>query len=140
MKVPMRVAGPIAAIVAVAGVIALLFWPHFVALFASDPCSGSIAIKDVSKAETLRLGGNLGLGDTFRMSIRVTGHLDGTAGISNPITDNTLTTICGPVDLEWTGDFYTTSAEIRYVPQDVRSGNLTVEYSFYLAPSSSPSN
>jgi len=127
-------------VVAVAGVVAWLFWPFFLALFASDPSSGSIAIKDVSKAETFKLGDNLGFGDTHRVTIRVTGQLDGTAGISNPITGNTLTPIGGTVDLEWSGDYYTNRADIRYVPQDVRGGSLTIAYEFHVVPSLSPSN
>jgi hypothetical protein len=142
MKVSSRVAGPIAAIVAMAGVVVWLFWPFFVALLASDPACGSIAIKDVCKAETLRLGGNLGFSHTHRLTVRVTGQINGTAIITNPLAypGPTETVIAGSVDQEWSGDHYTDTAEIRFAPRDVRSGSLTVEYEFHCTPSLSPSN
>jgi len=136
-----QVAGPIAAGVAWVVVGIWLFWPHLVAVLAADPSEGSMAIRDVSKAETLKLGGQLGLGSTHSLTIRVRGVLDGTATIAHPfaLQGESPTTISGAVEQEWSGDLYSDSVEIRYSPQDVRGGNLRVTYQFHRVPGVSPS-
>lgn len=141
MRRPAQVAGPIVAVVAWVVVGIWMFWPHLVAVLAADPSEGSIAIRDVAKAETLKMGGQLGLGNTHQLTIHVSGVVDGTATISNPLAlpGESPATISGAVELRWSGDFYSDAAEIRYSPQDVRGGNLAVTYQFHRVPGVSPS-
>jgi len=38
--------------------------------------------------------------------------------------------LSGKVDFEWGGDWYAETAEIRYEPEDVRSGKVVLYYRF----------
>lgn len=110
------------AIICIWGVatVALVWW------VASEP---SISVRDVRQAETLVLGtkdGRL----VSRISIQGSGRIDGDATITllsegKPYWVKELT---GPVDFVWGGDWYDETAEVRYEPGNVRSGELVLRY------------
>ncbi len=63
------------------------------------------------------------------LSVHVTGWIDGTATLA--LAGSTPTQV-GPGNVEWRrdGDFYSSEAVVNYVPRNVTTGHLTVEYRF----------
>jgi len=89
-------------------------------------------IGDISKPETLILKKGPQQSHIHRLKIQFTGRLDGDAEINlmlngEPYRTHTLS---GSFNIEYASDWYSGSAELRYRPRDVRSGNIRVIYWF----------
>jgi hypothetical protein len=90
-------------------------------------------VRNVREAETLVLGRETGSPYTWAISIRGSGRIDGEATISllmgegRPYQTEHLS---GTVDFEWSGDWYSETARVRYEPVNVRSGNVVLRYRF----------
>ena len=91
--------------------------------------SGSVRIADVTKTNALNLvsdysgvAGDLPSG----ISLHVHGRLDGSAYV---FAGNWATTkLSGPVEWRTSHDWFQTNCVLHYVPESVRSGELTVDY------------
>jgi len=66
------------------------------------------------------------------MALRGYGKIDGEAQLSLMLDGKPYKTemIKGTVNFKWGGDWYADSMELRYEPQIVNSGKITIEYSF----------
>ena len=66
------------------------------------------------------------------MSLRATGQLDGQATFTLMLNDKpySVDRADGPVFFEWGGDWYADTAHIRYEPDNVKAGSVTLHYSF----------
>jgi len=78
---------------------------------------------------TLRASGD---GNPYAIKIDVDGEIDGSARIelllrSEPYRSETLR---NTVRVRWGGDWYSPEAVVRYTPQSVRGGRITVRYQF----------
>ncbi len=89
-------------------------------------------IADVAKAETITLQKGSSQGDIHYMTVVGTGYLDGTAEIVLILDGKPYKTekLSGDVAFEWSGDWYSNSASIEYNPASVKSGSLSLQYTF----------
>lgn len=110
------------------------FWPILVVLCLIGTCSAikwrTVKIKDVTKSETIILRKWGYQGNINAMEINISGRIKGRARIqmilhSGPCKDEVLS---GKVNVRWGGDWYSDVAEIRYLPEDVESGELKIRY------------
>src|SRR4051794_17060235 len=87
--------------------------------------SPSVSVRDVREAESLILGQATGNHHTWGISIRGSGRIDGEATITLLLAGQPykVEKLSGEVDFEWGGDWYSETAEVRYEPANVRSGN-----------------
>ena len=89
-------------------------------------------IADVAKAETITLQKGSSQGDIHYMTVVGKGYLDGTAEIVLILDGKPYKTekLSGDVAFEWSGDWYSNSARIEYKPSSVKSGSLSLQYTF----------
>ena len=91
-----------------------------------------VAVGDVRHAETLVLGKGSSAGHTYALSIRGSGQIDGHATISLLLDGKPykVEKLSGAVDFKWGGEWYADTAEVRYEPDGVRSGDVVLRYNF----------
>ncbi len=120
-KKGLTVASSIVALIAVASYV----WLSFLRL-------PSVSVSDVKQRETLVLGKEAGK-PIFGMMIRGSGHIEGEAEIALILGGHPyrVVNLSGTVEFEWGGDWYSETAEVRYEPKNVRSGQLTLRYQFH---------
>jgi len=101
-------------------------------LYACTSYDQSTRIADVQKEEVLVLKHKYKSHHVYGISIRGTGSVDGEANISLILNGEPYKTekLKGKVHFEWGGDWYSDTAEIRYKPVNVKSGELAIEYKF----------
>lgn len=89
-------------------------------------------IADVRKEEVIVLRSDPDRGPVHGISIRGRGSLEGEAQISLMLNGAPYKTekLIGKVNFSWGGDWYSDTAEIRYEPIRVKSGQLVIEYEF----------
>lgn len=94
---------------------------------------GSVQIADVRKEETIILKNTHKPGYVYSIHISGTGNLDGEASVSLILNGEPYKTdkLKDAVNFEWSGDWYSDTAEIRYKPGIVNSGKLLIEYRFF---------
>lgn len=94
---------------------------------------GSVKIADVRKEETIVLKNTHKPGYVYSINILGSGNLDGEATVSLILNGEAYKTekLKGAVNFEWGGDWYSDTAEIRYQPGNVNSGELVIEYRFF---------
>lgn len=90
---------------------------------------GSMVFSDVTKSTTqvMRPGMPILAPSGFSMQLR--GNIDGTATLTLP--DGSIEQISGPVATDFGGEWYEATAELKYDPETVKSGQLTLEYFFF---------
>ena len=68
----------------------------------------------------------------YGINIRGSGNIDEEATISLMLNGEAYKTekLKGAVSFKWGGDWYSDTAEIRYKPNNVNSGELVIEYKF----------
>src|SRR4051812_20293805 len=117
-------------LIAVLALAALVGAAYFY-VFSADP-GQSISIADVTQAQTLRLKKRYYQGYVVSLAVSGTGSIVGTAEIQwmNGKEVYLKREIGGPVHFTFAPDWYSDSAEIRYVPKSVSGGTLTLIYSF----------
>jgi len=94
----------------------------------------SISVRDVREAETLILGQGTGNPGTWALSIRGSGQVDGEATVSLLLGEGRpyhVQRLSGKVDFEWSGDWYSETAKVRYEPVSVRSGKVVLHHRFH---------
>ncbi len=92
----------------------------------------SVKVSDVRKEEVVVLKYQNDSTHVTGINIRVTGKVNGGATISlmldgKPYKKEELN---GGVNIKWGGDWYSDTAELRYIPRKVNSGELLIEYKF----------
>jgi hypothetical protein len=92
----------------------------------------SVKVVDVQKEEVVILKNSHSTNHVYGISIRGTGNIDGEASISLILNGEPYKTemLKGKVRFDWGGDWYSDTAEIRYKPNNVNSGELLIEYKF----------
>lgn len=101
-------------------------------LLSARPDSPRVAVSDVRRAETLMLGKETGDPYTHGLTIRGSGEIDGDATIALLFGGQPykVAKLSGKVHFVWGGDWYSETAEVRYVPGEVRSGKVVLHYRF----------
>lgn len=116
-------------------------------LGTTDVKTPSVTVRDVRQPETLLLGTKsvahssyalssngqcIRTHSTYGINIKGSGDIDGQATISLLLNGAPykVARVSGKVDFEWGGDWYAETAEIRYEPVNVRSGEVIVHYRF----------
>lgn len=107
-----------------------VLWPCLVVLLAA--CSDRQSIEDARMPATLILSAPKASTHAYAIRVRVRGEIDGSATIALMLHGGPYKTrpLSGKVDFIWDGDWYEDTAEVRYTPNDVRSGRLSLEYEF----------
>jgi len=93
-------------------------------------------IDDVSKKETILLYKMKVQEHVYGFFVQIRGHIDGSAKFKFYNSSGKgffykYKTVSGDVDIRWSGDWYTETIEMEYLPIDVKGGELSLEYSFY---------
>jgi len=94
----------------------------------------AIKVSDVRKEEVVTVKSNQSSGHVYGINIRGTGNIDGEASISLILNGEPYKTeiLKGEVSFEWDGDWYSDTAEIVYKPKLINSGELVIEYNFFI--------
>ena len=89
-------------------------------------------IKNVSKQEVIVIHKRRDQGNVQGIKIRILGKIAGTATIQLLLNSGTYKKeeIKDKVNFFWEGDWYQDDAEIRYIPDTVATGDVTVNYEF----------
>lgn len=92
----------------------------------------AIGVSDVRKKEVIVLKNEPKQGPVYAIRIRGRGNITGEATISLMHNGGAYRTerLRGRASFRWGGDWYSDTAEIRYEPIHVDSGELTIEYQF----------
>lgn len=112
-----------------AAMIAVAVWFQF----STSIAMSSVTVNDVRKPENLVLRTSGDGTNVFALTVRGSGEITGKATVSLLLNGAPYKTeqLSGKVDFEWDGDWYANTAEIRYEPADVRSGNVVLKYEFH---------
>ncbi len=103
-------------------------------MLLSCGCSrtSSVRIPDVTKSNALNLvSGYSGMGGDLPsgITLHVHGHIDGSASFFARGWETTK--LSGTVEWRIYHDWFQTNCVVHYVPESVRSGELTVDYTFH---------
>lgn len=106
--------------------------------FADNIFHQTAVILDVSKPQTIVLRKRFYQGSIDMMRVHCSGFLEGKAKIQRILYNGDICegpyneeNLNGKVSFSWGGDWYSDTAEIRYIPDSVTAGKLTLTYSFY---------
>jgi hypothetical protein len=104
----------------------------FLALAGCGPTFREFSVKDVSKSETIVLKKNPSQGSVSSIQITGIGSVVGNAEVQLILNGSVYKTesVSGSVKFEWSGDWYSDDAEVRYIPGTATSGALTLRYQF----------
>ena len=97
------------------------------AVTGCDRHGGVVPIADSTKAKSVVLRSTRT--DVSGISLRVRGHIDGEATLSAANWDKQV--LKGTVDWQVYHDWFNGTCTLRYLPKDVKSGALTIEYEFH---------
>ena len=91
-----------------------------------------VTVADVREEDVIILRNTSNPEHVYGIDIRGSGNLDGEATISLILNGEPYKTekLKGPVSFNWGGDWYSDTAEIRYQPNNVKSGKVAIEYKF----------
>jgi len=94
--------------------------------------SQSKTVANVATPQTITLEKGVLAGTIHGIEIGVSGNINGDATIALLMNNRPYKTenITGNVAVTWAGDWYSDSAVVTYVPDNVREGQLTVTYQF----------
>ena len=94
--------------------------------------SQSYEIKDVTKPEVVTFKKELKQGNIHAITISGKGQICGEGKIILLLNEKPYKTanLSGKVNFQWGGDWYSDTAEIRYQPSSVASGQLQITYRF----------
>lgn len=100
--------------------------------FACGKYDHEIGVADVRKKEVIVLKNEPNQGHVYGIRIQGRGNIKGEATISLMDNGGAYRTerLRGGVSFRWGGDWYSDTAEIRYEPIHVDSGELAIEYQF----------
>lgn len=100
--------------------------------FGNDPNTEVLELRDVTTARTLILKKKPEQAFIHSFQIEGRGQVNGHATITLMLNDTPykVQRLSGTVRFSWGGDWYTDAAEVRYEPQDVSGGTLTLKYRF----------
>lgn len=102
--------------------------------FATGACSmqRELRIADVTRSETLILNKRTVQGSVHALRIVGVGTIQGTAEVQWMLNSDVYrrVTISGPFRFELEGDWYSDTAEVRYLPNGVSSGSVAITYEF----------
>ena len=90
-------------------------------------------IDDVTKPANITLNAPRDLQKRIvSIHIRGTGAVVGTAQIELMLNGSPYRTekLAGPISFDWSGDWYSPTAEIRYQPIDAKDGKIALQYRF----------
>ena len=87
-------------------------------------------LHDLSRPSTITLKALPRQGTINGIWLHIRGHLEGAATVSGGMY-LAERIIRGDVDIDTTADCYEPHFEFRYVPTDVTSGHLTIDYKFH---------
>lgn len=92
-----------------------------------------VTVNDVRKPENLVLRTSSDGTRIYALTVRGSGEIAGKATVSLLLNNSPYRTeqLSGKIDFEWRGDWYSNTANIRYEPTDVRSGNVVLKYEFH---------
>lgn len=109
-----------------------LFVLSVLTLVGCGPSIREVSIKDVIKSETIILKKNLSQGSVSNIQIKGMGSVDGKAEVQLILNGAVYKSesISGSVKFEWSGDWYSNDAEVRYISGTAKSGTLTLKYQF----------
>jgi hypothetical protein len=105
------------------------------ATFALYGCGYSfreVSVKEVTKSETITLEKKPSQGSVTSIHIAGHGSMVGKAEVQlilNGVVYKSES-INGAVRFEWSGDWYSNTAEVRYISGTATSGSLTLQYAF----------
>jgi hypothetical protein len=106
--------------------------------FAESIFRQTTVMVDATQPQTIILRKRFYQGYIDRVMIHCSGFIEGKATIQRVFYNNgdflgfrDQGTISGKVSFDWGGDWYSDTAEIRYIPESVSSGHLTFTYTFY---------
>ena len=104
----------------------------FLALVGCGPIFREVSVKDVSKSETIVLKKNPSQGSVSSIQITGIGSVVGNAEVQLILNGAVYKreSVSGSVKFEWSGDWYSDDAEVRYIPGTATSGALTLRYQF----------
>ena len=91
-----------------------------------------ISISDVGNAQVIVLRAAPGASAVHSLSVRCHGKLDGAASFTLMLDGKPYKSekVRGPFSFTWGGDWYAPEARLEYRPDQVRSGDITIEYHF----------
>lgn len=97
-----------------------------------SPSFREVSVKDVSKGETITLKKNLSQGSISSIQIAGMGSVVGNGEVQLILNGAVYKkeSVSGSVKFEWSGDWYSDDAEVRYIPGTATSGALTLRYRF----------
>ncbi len=89
-------------------------------------------IKDATKSEVVILKKTSTQGSIHGMDLKCTGSIVGKAEIQRVSEGKIYQTaqLSGDFDLNWDGDWYSDTTEIRYIPHSATGGTVTLIYEF----------
>jgi hypothetical protein len=101
-------------------------------LAGCGPTFREVSVKDVSKSETIVLKKNPSQGSVSSIQITGTGSVVENAEVQLILSGAVYKreSVSGSVKFEWSGDWYSDDAEVRYIPGTATSGALTLRYQF----------
>jgi hypothetical protein len=111
------------------------FHSVLVLLFFGPSCAKyphEVKLADVQTPQVIVLKKEPNAGNIHGIGIRGRRNLDGEAHVSLMLNGNPYKTerLNAKVSFSWIGDWYSETADIRYEPINVKSGELIVEYQF----------
>jgi hypothetical protein len=106
----------------------------FAVLLGTAACapSQSMDVANLSEPAVLTLVAPDRSKPVFSLEVKGTGSIDGAAHIELMLNGKPYRSerLEGRVSFTWTGDWYSPSAELRYRPTKVQSGDLQLRYRF----------
>jgi hypothetical protein len=104
-------------------------------IFISASCTKydqRLEVTDLKKAHVLILQKKPNQKHVYSMGIHCYGKLEGEAQLVFMLNGTPYKTerMKGKVNIDWGGDWYSDSMELRYQPSSITSGQLVIEYTF----------
>ena len=92
----------------------------------------AVSIKDVTKSEIVTLKKNSSQRCIYAIRIQGRGSIAGKAEIQLMLNGEIYKKeeLSGKIDFAWGGDWYSDTAEIRYIPHSVTVGSVSLKYDF----------
>jgi len=126
---------PVVLVSATVALLAALIATVFAMRFGNLAATQTVEIHDVTKAQTLILKKRFFQDTIESMYVEGSGFIDGKARIQRiidspgggPYDDDEIS---GKVHFQWGGDWYSDTAKIRYIPENVKSGYIKLTFSF----------
>ncbi len=110
----------------------LILFGAIITIFSCFSGSRQYEIKDATRSEIVILEKELEQGNVHAITISGKGQISGKATLILILNEKPYKTayLSGKVNFQWGGDWYSDTAEIRYHPISVDSGQLQITYRF----------